>query len=82
MHATIPTGRRPSGGTKTVPPHVIALQRERRRRLAAISRYDRYIAEAAGDLFLQAFWHNLKRQDQEDAQRLKNRLDHETTEGA
>jgi hypothetical protein len=59
---------------------VRALRHERRRRLAAIPRYDRYIAEAAGDLVLQAFWRNLKRQDLEDAQRLKNWLAQETTD--
>lgn len=54
-----------------------ALHRERRRRVAAIARYDRYIAEASGDLILQAFWRNLRRQDVDDAQRLKNLLDRE-----
>jgi hypothetical protein len=58
-----------------------ALRRERRRRLAAIARYDRYIAEAAGDLGLQAFWRNLQRQDKDDAQRLKNRLSREAAHG-
>ena len=67
------------GETRVLPAPVVALQRERRRRLAAIPRYDRYIAEAAGDLVLQAFWRNLKRQDLEDAQRLKNWLAQETT---
>jgi hypothetical protein len=63
------------------PPHVVALVRERRRRLAAIRRYDRYIAQAAGHLTLQGFWRDLKRQDAEDTQRLKNRLDRETADG-
>jgi hypothetical protein len=65
----------------TSPAHV-ALRRERMRRLAAIRRYDRYIAEAAGDLALQVLWRNLKRQDQEDAQRLTNRLGQEIADGA
>src|SRR3954449_575405 len=60
-----------------LPPHLVALIRERRRRLAAIPRYDRHIARAAGHLTLQAFWRNFKRQDLEDAQRLKNRIDRE-----
>lgn len=59
------------------PHHVIALHREQRRRLASIPRYDRYIAEAAGDLSLQAFWRNLKRQALEDAQRISDRLTRE-----
>src|SRR5689334_20164972 len=60
-----------------LPPHVVALIRERQRRIAAISRYDRYIAQAAGHLTLQGFWRNLKRQDMEDAQRLEEWLDRE-----
>jgi hypothetical protein len=68
------------GETRVLPARVVALQRERRRRLAAIPRYDRYIAEAEGDLVQQAFWRNLKRQDLEDAQRLKNWLAQETTD--
>jgi hypothetical protein len=69
------------GESDVLPPHVVALIRERRRRLAAISRYDRYIAQAAGHLTLQGFWRNLKRQDVEDARRLKNRLDREIADG-
>jgi hypothetical protein len=64
-----------------LPPHVVALIRERQRRLAAIPRYDRYIAQAAGHLTLQGFWRNIKRQDVEDAQRLKNWLDREIADG-
>src|SRR3954468_24354202 len=64
-----------------LPPHLVALIRERQRRLAAISRYDRYIAQAAGHLTLQGFWRNLKRQDLEHAQRLKNWLDREMADG-
>jgi hypothetical protein len=69
----------PLGGAKALPARVVALRRERRRRLAAVSRYDRYIAEAEGNLVLQAFWRNLRRQDLEDAQRVKNRLAQEIT---
>ena len=36
-----------------MPAHVVALIRERQRRLAAIARYDRYIAQSAGHLTLQ-----------------------------
>src|SRR5690349_25021547 len=68
-------------GADLLPPHVVVLIRERRRRLAAISRYDRYIARAAGHLTLQGFWRDLKRQDVEDAQRLKNRIDWEIADG-
>jgi hypothetical protein len=64
-----------------LPPHVVALIHERQRRLAAIPRYDRYIAQAAGHLTLQGFWRNIKRQDVEDAQRLKNWLDREIADG-
>jgi hypothetical protein len=64
-----------------LPPHVVALIRERQRRLAAIPRYDRYIAQAAGHLTLRGFWRNIKRQDEEDAQRLKDWLDREIADG-
>jgi hypothetical protein len=69
------------GDADVLPPHVVALIRERQRRLAAIPRYDRYIAQAAGHLTLQGFWRNLKRQDAEDARRLKNWLDQEIADG-
>jgi hypothetical protein len=61
---------------------IAALRRERQRRLAAIARYDRYIAEAAGHLALQVFWRNLRRQDADDAQRLKNWLVRESVNGS
>jgi hypothetical protein len=64
-----------------LPPYVVALIRERRRRLAAIPRYDRYIAQASEHLTLQGFWRNLKRQEVEDARRLKNWLDREIADG-
>lgn len=69
------------GVPDVLPPHVVALIRERQRRLAAIPRYDRYIAQAAGHLTLQGFWRNLKRQDMEDAQRLRNWIDREIADG-
>ncbi|WP_406696986.1 hypothetical protein V5E97_38975 [Singulisphaera sp. Ch08] len=62
-------------------PHLIALIRERERRLAELRRYDRYIAQAAGRLTLQGYWRTLKRQDEDAIQRLKNWLDHEATSG-
>jgi hypothetical protein len=68
-------GRR--GTTECLPPHVIALIRERQRRIAALPRYDRYIAQAVGHLTLQGFWRNLRRQDEDDIQRIKNWLDWE-----
>jgi hypothetical protein len=69
------------GDVDVLPPHVVALIRERQRRLAAATRYDRYIAQAAGHLTLQGFWRNLKRRDAEDAQRLKSWLDREIADG-
>jgi hypothetical protein len=68
-------------GADVLPPHVLALIRERQRRLSAIPRYDRYIAQAAGHLTLQGLWRDIKRQDVEDAQRLKNWLDREIADG-
>ena len=61
-----------------MPSHIVTLIRERQRRPAALSRYERYIAQAAGHLTLQGFWRNLKRQDMEDAQRLKEWIDRES----
>ena len=72
---------RPRGGLDVLPPHVVALIRERQRRLAAVRRYEQYIARAAGHLTLQGFWRTLKRRDEEDAQRLKDRIDRETADG-
>src|SRR4051812_39886589 len=63
------------------PRHLVALRREHRRRRAAIRRYERYISEAAGHLTLQGFWRDLRRQDEEDSQRLTNRLRLETALG-
>ena len=76
MHAE---PRRPR--TAETSPSPVRALRERRRRLAAIPRYERYIAEAAGDLGLQSSWRNLRRQDIEDAQRMENRLALETAHG-
>ena len=64
-----------------LPTHIVALIRERGRRLAAIPRHDRHIARAAGHLTLQGFWRDLKRRDVEDAQRLKNWIDREIADG-
>ena len=71
----------PRADPDVLPPHVVALIRKRQRRLAAISRYDQYIVQAAGHLTLQEFWRNLKRQAMEDAQRLKRWLDREIADG-
>ena len=70
----------PTGRIGRLRPHVVALIRERRRRLAAISRYDRYIAQAEGHLTLQGFWRTLKRQEVEDEQRLKDWIDRRSPE--
>ena len=69
------------GEADVLPLHIVALIRERRRRLAAIPRYDRSIAQAAGHLTLQGFWRALKRRDEEAAERLKDRIDREMTDG-
>lgn len=79
MSSTIRDEARRRGTAEILSPHVIALIRERQRRIAALPRYDRYIAQAAGCLTLQGFWRNLKRQDEDDIQRLKNWLDQEAT---
>lgn len=80
MQTTTRARTQPVNGPRTR--FIGALRRERQRRLAAIARYDRYIAEAAGHLALQAFWRNLRRQDADDAQRLKNWLDRQGVSGS
>jgi hypothetical protein len=61
-----------------LPARVMDLIRERNRRLVTMPPYDRFIANAAGDLTLQAFWRDLKRQDEEDLQRLEYHFKTET----
>ncbi len=79
---TVQTRNRSNRGiADIVPPHIVALIRERQRRLASVPRYDQYIAQAAGHPTLQGFWRSLKRHDTEDAQRLKNRIDREFADG-
>jgi hypothetical protein len=68
------------GDVDVLAPHVIALIRERQRRLAALRRYDRYIDQAAGHLTLQGFWRTLRGRELEDIQRLAIRLDRETAD--
>lgn len=41
------------------------------KRLDALWRMDQYISNAEGDIDLQNFWQNLKRQEQENVRRLK-----------
>ena len=81
MHSWIRKASAARRASDILPPHVIALIRERQRRLAAVSRYDQYVAQAAGHLTLQGFWRTLKRRDEEDAQRLKDRIDREMADG-
>jgi hypothetical protein len=47
------------------------------KRLDALWRYDQRIANAAGRADLQAFWRDLKRQDQENVRRLKQLIGEE-----
>jgi hypothetical protein len=81
MSTTVQSKSCPRGDADVLPPHVVDLARERRRRLAAIPRYDRYIARAAGRPALQGSWRDLERRDAEDAERLKDWLDRETADG-
>ena len=82
MSATIRDKASRRDNSEILPSHVISLIRERQRRIAALPRYDRYIAQATGRLTLQGFWRNLKRQDQEDIHWLNRRLDEETAGAA
>ena len=51
------------------------------RRLDALWRYDQRIANASGRADLQAFWRDLKRQDQENIKRLKQMIGEEIGKG-
>ena len=60
-----------------LPPHSVALFLEWRRRIVGIPHYDRYIARSVGHPMLQKLWCELKRQDLENARRLKDWFDRE-----
>lgn len=82
MSTNTPTKVNPAETLDIAAPYIVALIRERERRLADLRRYDRFIAQAAGQLNLQGFWRTLKRQDEDAIQRLTNWLEHETASGA
>jgi uncharacterized protein YutD len=44
------------------------------KRLDALWRYDQYIANADGQMELQNFWHDLKRQEESNVQKLKSMI--------
>lgn len=50
-------------------------------RLDAVWRYDQRIANADGHTALQAFWRDMKRQDQENVKRLKQMIAEEIQKG-
>jgi hypothetical protein len=56
--------------------------RELDRRLRALRRYDRYLADAGGDPELRGLWCDLKHQDLESVRRLKGLLIRHIQEGA
>jgi hypothetical protein len=70
------------GDAGCLPARMMDLIRERNRRLVTMPPYDRFIANAAGHLTLQAFWRNLKRRDEEDLQRLEYQFKTETRSDA
>lgn len=77
MHKSIQSDAYRSGVMEVLPPHLVALVRERQRRLTAISRFDRNIVQAEGRHDLQGFWQDLRRRDLRDAQRLTELLERE-----
>jgi hypothetical protein len=58
------------GKPHAIPAEILDLVRERNRRLVTMPPYDRFIANAAGNLPLQALWRDLRRQDEEELERL------------
>lgn len=59
------------GKTKGARNHDHDLVHELSKRLDAVWRFDQYIANAEKDEQLQAFWHELKDQEQDNVRRLK-----------
>ena len=59
------------GESKGAENHDHDMIHELSKRLDALWRYDQYIANAEHDERLQAFWHELKKQEQENVRRLK-----------
>jgi len=59
------------GETKGCADHDHDLVHELNKRLDALWRYDQYIANADGKSELQSFWEELKQQDQQIVERLK-----------
>ena len=51
------------------------------KRLDALWRYDQYIANAEGNADLQNLWRELKRQDQQNVERLKDLIRQEINNG-
>ena len=69
------------GETCGCPDHDHDLVHELSRRLDALWRYDQRIANAEGHSGLQAFWRDLKRQDQENVRTLKQLIGEEIEKG-
>jgi hypothetical protein len=69
------------GETRGCADHDHDLVHELSKRLDSVWRYDQRIANAAGRDNLQAFWRDLKRQDQENVKRLKQLIGEEIGRG-
>lgn len=69
------------GETKGAHDHDFDLISELNRRLEGLWRYDQYIANADGKPQLQDQWRELKRQDKENVERLKQLVAEEIKEG-
>jgi hypothetical protein len=69
------------GETKAIANHDHDLIHEMSKRLDGVWRYDQYIANAEGNADLQNLWKELKRQDQQNVDRLKDLIRKEITKG-
>lgn len=69
------------GETKAIANHDHDLVHELSKRIDGVWRYDQCIANAEGKQELQDFWRDLKRQDQQNADRLKDLIREEIKQG-
>lgn len=69
------------GETRAIQDHDHDLIHELNKRVDGVWRYDQYIANAEGKPELQDFWRELKRQDQENANKLKELVKKECEQG-
>ena len=69
------------GETRGMADHDHDLIQELNKRLDGVWRYDQFIANAEGNPSLQNFWRDLKKQDQQNVNRLKELISEEVKKG-